>query len=145
MSMVRDLLKGRPIYSVDAEQTVLEAATYMTDHNIGAIPVLRDGALVGIFSERDVMNRVVAGLRSPGITKVSEVMTPRPRVVSGDETLENCLFIMRELGFRHLPVVDGDKVQGLISLRDILLRDLSEKDDEVQQMRAYISEVPKAS
>jgi len=145
MSMVRDLLKGRPIYSVDVEQTVLEAATYMRDHNIGAIPVLRNGELAGIFSERDVMNRVVAGLRSPGLTKVSEVMTTQPRVVSGDETLENCLFIMRELGFRHLPVVDGGKVQGLISLRDILLRDLSDKDDEVQQMRAYISEVPKAS
>lgn len=145
MCTVRDLVKGRPIYTVDAEQTVLEAATYMRDHNIGAIPVLRNGELAGIFSERDVMNRVVAGLRSPGLTKVAEVMTPRPRVVSGDDSLESCLFIMRELGFRHLPVMDGDKVEGLISLRDIRLRELSEKDAEVQQMRAHISDVPKAS
>ena len=142
MSKVSELVKGRPIYSVDAEQTVLEVATYMMRYNIGAVPVLKDGELLGIFSERDVMNRVVAGLRSPGMTKVSEVMTPHPRTVSGDETLENCMFMMREFGFRHLPVVDGTKVLGLISLRDILLQELHEHDEEVKHMRAYISESP---
>ena len=145
MTTLRDLVKDRKVYSIDAGRTVLEAARFMMEHNVGALPVLRNGELAGIFSERDIMNRVVAAGRTPGTTEVSEVMTANPRAVAAEESIEECLFIMRELGFRHLPVCDGDKVEGLISLRDILLRDLSDKDDEVQQMRAYISEVPKAS
>ena len=139
MSQILELLKDRRIYSVEATTTVLEATTYMTERNIGAVPVLRDGELVGIFSERDVMNRVVTGLRSPGLTRVEEVMTPRPRIVAPTEPVENCMFAMREHGFRHLPVVEAGKLLGLISLRDILLRDLSEKDEEVRHMRAYLS------
>ena len=139
MSQILDLVKNRPVYSVQAGHTVLEATTYMTERNIGAVPVLRDGELVGIFSERDVMNRVVTGLRAPGITRVEEVMTPRPRTVAPSEPVENCMFAMREHGFRHLPVVENGKLLGLISLRDIILRDLSEKDEEVRHMRAYLS------
>ena len=102
MARVYDLVKDRRmIYSVDANSTVLEAARFMTEHNIGAVPVLRDGELAGIFSERDIMNRVVAAGRSPGQTRVSEVMTANPRAVSVEETVENCLFIMREFGFRQ--------------------------------------------
>jgi CBS domain-containing protein len=138
MAQVCDLLKDRPLYSVDASLTVLEAATYMMERNIGAVPVLMHDELVGIFSERDVMNRVVAGRRDAGHTRVDEVMTHNPRRVAPTETLESCMFLMREHGFRHLPVCEGSKLKGLISLRDILLRDLSEKDDEVRQMRAYI-------
>ena len=71
MARVYDLVKDRRmIYSVDANSTVLEAARFMTEHNIGAVPVLRDGELAGIFSERDIMNRVVAAGRSPGQTRV---------------------------------------------------------------------------
>ena len=84
--------------------------------------MLRDGELAGIFSERDIMNRVVAAGRSPGQTRVSEVMTANPRAVSVEETVENCLFIMREFGFRHLPITEGKKLKGLVSLRDIMLR-----------------------
>ncbi|MGH9580465.1 MAG: CBS domain-containing protein, partial [Terriglobales bacterium] len=73
-------------------------------------------------------------------TKVSEVMTPRPYTVSMDETFQNCMFLMREHGFRHLPVVEGNKLRGLVSLRDVLLRDLTEKNDEVRMMRAYIQQ-----
>ena len=82
----------------------------------------RDGELVGIFSERDLMRRVVAAGRSPGLTKVSEVMTANPRTVSATETVENCLFLMQENGFRHLPVCEGKKLRGLVSLRDLALR-----------------------
>ena len=139
MSQVQDLVRNRPLFAVDAARTVLEAATYMTERNIGAVPVTRQGKLVGIFSERDVMNRVVTGLRSPGLTPVEEVMTRNPRTVTSTESLENCMFLMREHGFRHLPVCDGEELKGLVSLRDILLRDLSEKDDEVRHMRAYLS------
>jgi CBS domain-containing protein len=123
MERIYDLVKDRRmIYSVDANSTVLEAARFMMEHNIGAVPVLREGELAGIFSERDVMNRVVAAGRSPGQTRVSEVMTANPRAVQTEDTIDNCLFIMKEFGFRHLPIVEGKKLMGLISLRDILLR-----------------------
>jgi CBS domain-containing protein len=94
MSSVRDLVQDRKVYSVDAGRTVLEAARLMMEHNFGALPVLRDGELAGIFSERDLMNRVVAVGRTPAHTAVSEVMTPNPRAVSLDESIEECLFIM---------------------------------------------------
>jgi CBS domain-containing protein len=110
MTTLRELIKDRRLYSVDANRTVLEAARYMLEHNIGALPVLRDGNLTGILSERDIMNRVVAVGRTPGTTAVSEVMTANPRAVPADESIEECLFIMREFGFRHLPIVEGKEL-----------------------------------
>lgn len=138
MSRIRELLSDRPIFQVEADQSVLEVVHYMVDHNIGAVPVLRDGELVGVFSERDLMKRVVAGARSPGSTKVSEVMTPRPHSVTAEETVENCMFLMREHGFRHLPVVEGKLLKGFLSLRDLLLHNLNQKDSESRMMSEYI-------
>lgn len=126
MTTVRELVKDRRLYSVEANRTVLEAARYMMEYNIGAVPVLRDGSLVGMLSERDIMNRVVAIGRTPGTTAISEVMTANPRTVSADETIEECLFLMREFGFRHLPIVDGRELKGLVSLRDVLMHQAAE-------------------
>ncbi len=126
MSTLRDLMKDRKVYSIEAGRTVLEAARFMMEHNIGALPVLRDGELAGIFSERDIMNRVVAVGRQPAHTAVSEVMTPNPRAVDLNETVEECLFIMEEFGFRHLPIVEDKKLKGLVSLRDVAMRRASE-------------------
>ena len=126
MATLRDLIKDRKVYSIDSARTVLEAARFMMEHNVGALPVLRNGELVGILSERDIMNRVVAVGRTPGTTAVSEVMTANPRSVPADETIEECLFIMREFGFRHLPIVDGRELKGLVSLRDILMHQAAE-------------------
>src|SRR2546427_12880126 len=134
MAPIYDLVKDRRVYSIDADRTVLEGARYMMEHNIGALPVLRNGELVGIFSERDIMNRVVAVGRLPGTTKISEVMTTNPKAVSIDETVENCLFLMREFGFRHLPITDGKEIKGLVSLRDILLRYFSQKEADARRM-----------
>jgi CBS domain-containing protein len=126
MSTLRDLLKDRKVHSITADRTVLEAARFMTEQNIGALPVLRDGELAGILSERDIMNRVVAAGRQPAHTAVSEVMTARPRTVNLDETIEECLFIMEEFGFRHLPIVEGKDLKGLVSLRDVVMRSARE-------------------
>ncbi len=120
---VYELVKHQKIQSMQADQSALEAARFMTEHNIGAVPVMRGGELAGIFSERDLMRRVVAQGRSPGLTKLSEVMTSNPRVVNAEESVENCAFLMREHGFRHLPIVQGKQLRGLISMRDILLWD----------------------
>jgi len=133
MTTLRDLVKDRRIYSIEATCTVLEAARYMMEYNIGAVPVLRNRELVGILSERDIMNRVVAVGRTPGTTAVSEVMTANPRAVEIDETVEECLFIMREFGFRHLPIVDGKQVKGLVSLRDVLMQHAAEIERQARK------------
>ena len=133
MTTLRELVKDRRVYSVDANRTVLEAARYMMEHGVGAVPVLRDGNLAGIFSERDIMNRVVAVGRTPGTTAVSEVMTANPRAVAADESIEECLFIMREFGFRHLPIVDGKELKGLVSLRDVLMHQAAQLERETRR------------
>jgi len=126
MLKLRELVKDRKIYSIDAACSVLEAARLMMEHNIGALPVLRNGELAGMFSERDIMNRVVAVGRTPGHTTVAEVMTANPRAVHADETVEECLFIMNEFGFRHLPIVEGKELRGLVSLRDVVTHQAAE-------------------
>jgi len=139
---VYDLINAQDTHRADAGQTVFEAARAMVERNIGAVPVLRDGLLVGIFSERDLMKRVVVEGRDPRTTRVEEVMTEDPLTVRPDESLETCLVLMRRHGFRHLPVCDGKELKGIVSLRDILLHDLNEKDHEVRMMRAYIQASP---
>jgi CBS domain-containing protein len=133
MTTLRDLLKDRKLYSVEDTRTVLDAARFMMEHNIGALPVMRNGQLAGILSERDIMNRVVAVGRTPGTTAVAEVMTANPRAVSADETVEECLFIMKEFGFRHLPIVDGKELKGLVSLRDILMHQAAEMERQARK------------
>jgi len=128
MKTLRELIKDRRLYSVESNRSVLEAARYMMENNVGALPVLRDGVLAGILSERDIMNRVVAVGRTPGTTAVSEVMTANPRAVPADESIEECLFIMREFGFRHLPIVEGKELRGLVSLRDVLMHQAAEME-----------------
>jgi CBS domain-containing protein len=133
MSTLRELVKDRKVYAINATNSVLEAARFMMERNIGAAPVLRDGALVGILSERDIMNRVVAVGRTPGLTSVAEVMTANPRAVGLDESIEECLFIMHEFGFRHLPIIDGKELKGLVSLRDIVLQQAGELKRQAQR------------
>lgn len=133
MTTLRELVKDRRVYSVNANHTVLEAARSMLEHGIGAVPVMRDGSLIGILSERDIMNRVVAVGRTPGTTVVCEVMTANPRAVAADETIEECLFIMREFGFRHLPIVDGNELKGVVSLRDVLMHQTAEIERQTRR------------
>jgi CBS domain-containing protein len=130
MTTLREIVKDRKLYSIDVSRTVLEAARFMMEHNVGALPVLRDGQLAGIVSERDIMNRVVAVGRTPGTTEIAEVMTANPRAVDAEESIEECLFIMREFGFRHLPIVEGasKQLKGIVSLRDILMRQAAEME-----------------
>lgn len=138
MSTVLELIKDQVTYYAHGSQTVLEVAQLMATRDIGAVPVMRDNELIGIFSERDLLKRVVAAALNPAITRVSDVMTANPVVISTQETVENCMTLMKRHGFRHLPICDGKELKGLISLRDIMLRDLSDKDLEVRQMRDYL-------
>ncbi|MGA8270547.1 MAG: CBS domain-containing protein [Candidatus Sulfotelmatobacter sp.] len=137
-----DLIKDQVTYQAEMGQTVLETVRAMVEHNIGAVPVLHNNQLVGIFSERDLMKRVVAEGRDARSTCLAEVMTDDPLTVSMHENVENCMALMRRHNFRHIPVCHEGQLVGMVSLRDILLHDLSEKDDEVRMMRAYIHSVP---
>ena len=139
-----DLIKDQETYEGELGHTVLETVRAMAERNIGAVPVTHGGKLVGIFSERDLMRRVVAEGRDPRATCIAEVMTDDPLVVGTGEDLETCMTLMRRHGFRHLPVCHEGHLVGIVSLRDILLHDLNEKDDEVRMMRAYIHSVPDA-
>jgi CBS domain-containing protein len=140
---ISELIKDRETYFVEAGKSVLEAARWMVERNVGALPVLEGGRLVGIFSERDIMKRVVAEGRDPARTRVADVMTAEPLVVSPDDDVQHCMVLMKKHGFRHLPICGhNDKLVGLISLRDMLLHEVSEKDGEVQMMRAYIGAGP---
>jgi CBS domain-containing protein len=142
--LICDLVKNQVVVSAQPHQTVLEIARLMVDHNIGAVPVVQHGQLVGIFSERDLMRRVVVDGKDPAGTAVSQVMTEDPMTVEPGDSLETCMTLMRRHGFRHLPVCAGRELSGFVSLRDILLHDLDEKDDEVRMMRAYLHSTPEA-
>jgi CBS domain-containing protein len=141
---IRDLLKGQVTVSAEVHHTVLEVAKLMVKHNIGAVPVLKNGQLVGIFTERDLMSRVVAGGKDPARTPVSEAMTEDPLTIEPKDNLETCMTLMRRHNFRHLLVCEAGQLSGVVSLRDILLHDLDEKDDEVRMMRAYLHSSPDA-
>jgi CBS domain-containing protein len=138
MHCIYDLVKGRKTHEVKEEQTVLDVARLMVEHNIGAVPVVREGNLIGIFSERDLLKRVTAEGLDPATTRVAEVMTPEPLVVAPGESVEQCMVLMKQNNFRHLPVCDTGKMIGIVSLRDIMLHDIEEKDDEIHTMRRYI-------
>lgn len=142
MAHIYDLIKDQDTYRADVNQTVLELAQAMVERNIGAVPVLREGELVGIFSERDLMRRVVAAGLDPAATRVGDVMTDDPLTVDPNEELETCMVLMRRHGFRHLPICEGKLLRGLVSLRDIMLHDLSEKEHDIRMMRAYIQAGP---
>jgi len=140
MASVDSLIGDRKTYHVEADALVIYVVKMMVEHNIGAVAVLRNGELAGLFSERDLMKRVVHDSMEPKTTKVSEVMTRDLVTVSPERSLEDCLELMRERGFRHLPVCKGKQLRGLLSLRDLLAYAVVEKDGEVQMMRAYISQ-----
>lgn len=138
MGSVYDLVRGKEVIVATEDQSITEAARLMAAHNVGAVPVVREGDLIGVFSERDIMNRVVAAGLDPQKTRVRDVMSNEVRAVGPQETLDDCMVLMKKYGIRHLPIVEANRLVGVISLRDILLHEVDEMDGEVRAMRAYI-------
>ena len=138
MATIRDLISNRTIHYVQPSQTVFEAASYMVDRNVGAVPVLDDTTLVGIFSERDIMRRVVTEGRDPLSTRIADVMSTDIRMVEPAASSEEAMCLMQTHGVRHLPVCEGRTLVGFLSLRDLLRCHLDEKSGEADMMRAYI-------
>ncbi len=139
MATIRELLRDREVYTVQSNNTVREAATFMADRNVGAVPVLRGSELVGVFSERDVVRRVLMEDLDWNTTQVSEVMTTDPLTVVPDDDVEHCMLLMKQHNFRHLPVCEGQRLTGFLSMRELLLHDLDAKEIEVRMMRAYMN------
>ena len=142
MKTVGTLVAGREVYHLRVEHTVREAARYMSDRRVGAVAVLEGDRLAGVLSERDIMSRVVARALDPNTVKVGEVMTRELVVASASESNEDGVRKMKQAGCRHLPVIQGDRFLGMVSLRDLLQVDLSEKDEEIRLLNAYIHYVP---
>jgi CBS domain-containing protein len=120
MRTIADILEERTLFHADSSQSVRDVAKQMSDLHIGAIAVLSDGKLVGIFSERDVLTRVVAEGRDPDGTPVSTVMTKELIAADPSEDVQSALQKMQERQCRHLPVVEGGHLVGMISIRDLL-------------------------
>jgi CBS domain-containing protein len=119
---VLNALRGRTLVTLAPDQSVREAASILSRHTIGAAPVLVGNRLVGVFSERDVLQRVVAACLDPDATLVGAVMTSNPRTIIGDASLAKAFAIMIEGNFRHLPVVDATgRVVSMLSMRDVPL------------------------
>jgi CBS domain-containing protein len=113
----------------------------MVDCKVGAVPVLDGTKLVGVFSERDIMSKVVTRRLDPITTRISEVMSTELRTLEPSSSCEDAMVVMQTHGVRHLPVCDGTTLVGFLSLRDLLRHTLEEKSGEADMMRAYIQTV----
>ena len=141
MAVVRDLLnrKGTNIVSIGPTATVLEAARLMNDRSVGGLVVVDEkGALLGIFTERDILRRVVAAGLSPETTKVSEVFTRDVVTTTPDAPVEQCGAIMSNRRVRHLPVVDATGLHGVVTIGDLLAHQVSEHETTIQHLNSYV-------
>jgi len=137
--LIRDVIRNREPYSTKASTSVQEVAEFMAERNIGAICVLDEGGkLLGVFSERDILKRVVVAHKDPYRVRVGEVTSDLRAVIQCDETPHQALERMELIGSRHLPVVDGDRWVGMLSMRDLLRVEVGEQGDEIKLLHEYI-------
>lgn len=141
MATVRDMIrkKGSQIFSISPEATVFEALQKMAEYNTGALLVMRGDTVEGILSERDCVRRLDLEGRTARQTKVSEIMTSRVIYVEASQPLEECMALMIDKNIRHLPVYDGGKLLGLISVRDVLKEVVDVQQFMISQLERYIT------
>ena len=131
--------KGQNIWSLDPEALVYDAIEMMADKHVGALLVTSDGKLVGIISERDYARKVILQERSSKQTQVKEIMTSSLIVVRPDQTVEDCMRLMTENRIRHLPVVENEKVLGVVSIGDLVKWVVSAQAETIHQLQHYIA------
>ena len=127
------------IFTITPESTVLEAITLMADKGIGAVVVTQQDKVVGILSERDYTRKVMLMERTSKETTVKEIMTAKVLTVSKSTSIENCLTLMTERHLRHLPVVENDKLVGLISIGDLVKAIMDDQRKLIEQLQQYIA------
>jgi len=143
MSSVRDLLarKGTNVIAVAPTQTVLDAANVMNEAGIGGVVVLESGRLVGIFTERDIMRRVVAARRDPSTTLISDVMTTEPMTITAEVKIAVCRAMMSTRRIRHFPVMHDGVLVGMVTSGDILAFEVTEAEAQIEQLEKYVFDV----
>ena len=144
MHTLRHVVQRLNLISAQPDAPVIDVAVAMSEGRIGAIPVMDGERLVGIFSERDLMTRVVVPGRDAEATRVEEVMTHRVVTASLDESVDRCLDKMKSAGCRHLPVIHDGRVVAMLSMRDLLRDEIDEQVEEIRSLRAYIHQAPPA-
>jgi CBS domain-containing protein len=127
---IRDLMEQKKFLTAPPDTTVSDAARLMADRNVGAVMVVENQRLVGIFTERDAVFRVIATRRDAETTRLSAVMTPEPKTLDPDKTYGHALVLMQENGFRHVPIVEDGQPVGIVSSRNALDPDLEEFTSE---------------
>ncbi len=142
MHRVQRILRDRQLVSAPPGASVLDVAGTMTEAGVGAIPILDGDELVGIFSERDLVGRVVVAGRDPRTTRVEEVMTRNVVTASLDDPVDRCVEQMKRTGCRHLPVVEGGRVLSMISMRDLLRDEVEQQGEEIRHLRVYLNQAP---
>ncbi len=141
MSTVAKILdrKGGMVLSVGIDETVFDAISLMSEVNIGAVLVQQDGAIAGIFTERDYLQKVALKSRSSRELKVGEVMTSPVISAEPGDSIQQCMETMTTCHCRHLPVVENDKLLGIVSIGDLVKRLVEEKESEIEQLNQYIT------
>jgi CBS domain-containing protein len=141
MLRVKHLLarKGKEVWSVDVEEPVLEAIQIMADKHVGALPVTRNGELVGVISERDYARKVILLGRSSAETPVWQIMSTPAVTVTPENDVQGCMQVMTDRRIRHLPVVADGKMVGMISIGDLVRAVIEEQQETIQQLERFIS------
>ena len=140
MQRVRHLLalKGQDVWSIDAEEPVLAAIQMMAEKRIGALPVTRNGELVGVISERDYARKVILLNRSSAETPVWQIMSSPVVTVTPQEDVRQCMQMMTEQRIRHLPVIDEGRMVGMISIGDLVRAVIEEQDQTIEHLERFI-------
>jgi signal-transduction protein with cAMP-binding, CBS, and nucleotidyltransferase domain len=142
MHRLRHVLQRQRLISAAPDASVREAAEAMVRARTGAILILHGRTLVGIFTERDLMTRVVVPGRDPDTTRVGDVMTDQVATAGVGDSVNHCMDEMKRLGCRHLPVVEDGEVIGMVSMRDLLRDELVEQGEEIRSLKAYLHQQP---
>ena len=142
MKTVAQILGSKPyqaVHTIEPTASVYEAVKLMADKNVGALVVTERGKVVGIVSERDYARKVVLLARSSQDTPLSEIMSSPVMYVRPDQTSEECMVLMTENRLRHLPVIDGGRLLGIISIGDLVKDIIAEQRFTIEQLEHYIS------
>jgi CBS domain-containing protein len=141
MKIVKDILqaKGHEIWSISPDRSVYDALTLMAEKNVGALVVMETDRVIGIISERDYARKVILKGKSSKELAVQEIMTPRVVCVRPEQTMEECMELMTDKHIRHLPVLDENRLVGLISIGDVVKAIIAEKEFIIGQLEGYIT------
>jgi CBS domain-containing protein len=141
MKTVREILneKGREVHTVGPEDSVLNALRLMAQHEVGALPVVESGRLMGLISERDYARKVVLLDRSSRTTRVRDIMMTRVAYVEPSRTVEECMALMTDKRVRHLPVLEHGRLVGLVSIGDLVKAIIDEQQFIISQLELYIA------